>query len=170
MNFYEISQSKDKCYAGAAVLTYWVFKCRDRQKSPAMGTKTWTYLETSIRNSAEISTCLEDYLQHLCDKLISHLRPAELVKIIKPRQRILRINDETKEIQEIDSDQELIFVGWHDLLNDIAIDGFSEWDILETCRSKASIIQVLCRLRFEEDKKLGQETPDDILEVEAVNV
>ena len=167
---YGISQVKDKCYAMASALTYWTFKCRDRSKSPAMGTKTWTYLESSIRNSAEISTCLEDYLQHLCDKLQSHLRPAELTKILQPEQRIMRVNADGSEIQELDSDQSLIFLGWQDLLIDIATEGFSEWDVLELCRTRASIIQVLCRLRFEEDKKLGQDTPDDIWEVEAKNV
>lgn len=154
----------------ASALSYWVFKCRDRSKSPAMGTKTWTYLESSIRNSAEISTCIEDYLQYLCDKLQSHLRPNELTKILQPEQRIMRINSDGSEIQELDSDQSLIFLGWRDLLTDIALDGFTEWDVLEVCRSKASIIQVLCRLRFEEDRALGQDTPDDVLEVEATHV
>lgn len=167
---YGISQCKDKCYASASVLSYWVFKCRDRSKSPAMGTKTWTYLESSIRNSAEISTCIEDYLQHLCDKLQSHLRPSELTKILQPEQRIMRVNSDGSEIQEIASDQTLLFLGWQDLLLDIFTEGFTEWDVLELCRSRSSIIQVLCRLRFEEDRALGQDTPDDVLEVEATHV
>lgn len=170
MKNYGIAQAKDKCYAAATVLTYWVFKCRDRQRTSAMGTKTWTYLETSICNSAEISTCLEDYLQNLCSKLNSHLRPAELTKIIKPEQRIIRINSQDEEIQELNSDKDLIFLGWQDLLVDVSKDGFTEWDVLEVCRSRASIIQVLCRLRFEEDRALGQENLDDILDVEIVNV
>jgi len=170
MRAYGISQAKDKSYAMASALSYWVFKCRDRSKSPAMGTKTWTYLESSIRNSAEISTCIEDYLQHLCDKLQSHLRPNELTKILQPEQRIMRVNSDGTEIQELDSDQSLIFLGWRDLLTDIALDGFTEWDVLEVCRSKSSIVQVLCRLRFEEDRALGQDTPDDVLEVEVTHV
>ncbi len=170
MRIYGIPQVRDKCYATAAVLTYWVFKCRDRSKSPAMGTKTWTYLESSIANSAEISSTLEDYLQRLSDKLQSHLRPVELTKIINPEQRIMRVNFDGSEIQELNSDQFLTFMGWHDLLADIAPDGFTEWDVLELCRSKASIIQVLCRLRFEEDRALGQDTPDGILDVGATNV
>lgn len=170
MRIYGIPQVRDKCYAVAAGLTYWVFKCRDRSKSPAMGTKTWTYLENSIANSAEISSTLEDYLQRLSDKLASHLRPAELVKIIQPEQRIMRINADGSEIKELDADQVLVFVGWQDLLAAIAPDGFTEWDVLELCRSKAGIIQVLCRLRFEEDRLLGQDIPDEILDVEATNV
>lgn len=169
MRIYGISQVKDKRYAAAAVLTYWVFKCRDRSRSPAMGTTTWTYLESSIKNSAEVSTSIEDYLQYLCDRLQSCLRPRVLTEIIQPRQRILRINEDGTELQEMDNDQNLIFVGWHDLLTDIAIDGFNEWDLLEICKSRSSIIQVLCRIRFEEDRALNQDTPDDILEVEAIN-
>lgn len=167
MKNYGINQARDKCYAVAAALTYWAFKCRDRAKSPAMGTKTWTYLESSIQNSAEISTCLEDYLQHLCDKLMSHLRPAELTKIINPEQRIYRVSQDATEIQELTTDQPLSFMGWHDLLTDIAPDGFSEWDVIELCRTKAGIIQVLCRLRFEEDKALGVSEVEEFIEVEA---
>lgn len=135
-----------------------------------MGTKTWTYLESSVRNCAEISSTLEEYLQRLCDKLMSQLRPIELTKIIQPTQRVLRINQDVTEIKELPIDQNLVFMGWLDLLADIAPDGFSEWDVLELCRTKAGIIQVLCRLRFEEDRALGTDDPEEAIEVEAVNV
>jgi hypothetical protein len=135
-----------------------------------MGTKTWTYLESSIRNSAEISTNLEDYLQRLCDKLCSQLRPVELTKIIQPTQRILRVNEDATEIKELPIDQNLVFMGWLDLLADIAPEGFTEWDILELLRTKAGIIQVLCRLRFEEDRALGLDEPEEFIEVEVTNV
>lgn len=167
---YGIPQTRDHAYGVAACLTYWVFKCRDRKRSPAMGTKTWTYLESSIRNSAEISTNLEDYLQRLCDKLVSQLRPIELTKIIKPTQRILRVNEDATEIKELPVDQNLIFTGWLDLLSAIEPHGFTEWDVLELLRTKSGIIQVLCRLRFEEDKVLGMDEPEDFIEVEAENV
>ena len=169
MKYYGISQTRDRCYGVAACITYWVFKCRDRKRSPSMGTKTWTYLESSIRNSAEISTNLEDFLQKLCDKLLSQLRPIELTKIINPTQRILRINEDATEIKELPVDQQLIFMGWLDLLEDIKQDGFSEWDVLELLRTKSGIIQVLCRLRFEEDKALGIDVPDEFIEVEVIN-
>ena len=169
-NYYGMPQTRDQSYGVAACVTYWVFKCRDRKKSPAMGTKTWTYLESSIKNAAEISTNLEDYLQRLCDKLCSQLRPVELTKIIKPTQRILRVNEDATEIQELETDQNLIFMGWLDLLNDIAPHGFTEWDVLELLRTKSGIIQVLCRLRFEEDRAIGMEEPEEFIEVEAINV
>lgn len=165
-----ISQVKDKCYATATALSYWVFRCRDKKQSPAMGTKTWTYLESSIRNSAEISTCLEEYLQHLSDKLASHLRPGELSWILQPKQRIVRINEDLSEIKELQKDEVLAFQGWRDLLDAIAPDGFSEWDVLELCRTKPTIIQVLCRLRFEEDRALGKEEPEESWDVTAVEV
>lgn len=163
-------QCRDRCYGAAAALTYWVFKCRDRGKSPAMGTKTWTYLESSIRNSAEASVTVEEYLQKLSDKLMSHLRPVELTKILQPQQRIMRMNFDGSELQELDADQALIFEGWQDLLTLIAQDGFNEWDLLELCRAKTTIVQVICRLRFEEDRALGQDAPEETIEVEAINV
>lgn len=169
-NYYGIPQTRDQSYGVAACVTYWAFKCRDRRKSPAMGTKTWTYLESSIRNSAEISNNLEEYLQRLCDKLCSQLRPVELTKIINPAQRILRVNEDATEIKELPIDQNLVFMGWLDLLADIAPHGFTEWDVLELLRTKAGIIQVLCRLRFEEDRALGMDEPEEFIEVEATNV
>ena len=170
LNYYGIPQTRDQSYGVAACVTYWAFKCRDRRKSPAMGTKTWTYLESSIRNSAEISNNIEDYLQRLCDKLCSQLRPVELTKIINPTQRILRVNEDATEIKELPIDQNLVFMGWLDLLADIAPHGFTEWDVLELLRTKAGIIQVLCRLRFEEDRALGMDEPEEFIEVEATNV
>lgn len=169
-NYFGMPQCRDKLYGVAASLSYWVFKCRDRRKSPSMGTKTWTYLESSIRNSAEISPTLEDYLQRLSDKLVSQIRPIELSKIIKPDQRILRVNKDGSEVLEITSDQSIVFTGWLDLVEEIACDGFSEWDVLELCRTKAGIIQVICRLRFEEDRVLGADEPEEFIEVEATSV
>ena len=86
---YGISQCKDHAYGVAAALSYWVFRCRDKSKSPAMGTKTWTYLESSIQNSAEISTCIEDFLQILSNKLIASLRPLNLPTRQNIRQWLL---------------------------------------------------------------------------------
>ena len=167
MSYYGIGNAKDKSYGLAAALSYWAFKCRDRAKSPAMGTKTWTFLESSIQNSAEVSTSIEDYLQRISTALLSHLRPQVLTEIVRPTQRILRVNADLGEIQELEADQVLVFVGWHDLLADAAQDGFSEWDILDLCRTRASIIQVLCRLRFEEDRALGLDAVEDFIEVAA---
>lgn len=168
---YGIFQVRDRCYAAAAALTYWVFRCRDRAKSPAMGTKTWVYLESSIQNAAQTSTCIEDYLQGLADKLISHLRPSELTWVINPDQVVFRVqrnaDGSVGEIQERESDRDLSFMGWQDLLADIAPLGFTEWDVLELCRSKAGIIGVLVRLRFEEDRALGKDAPEEAIEVQA---
>jgi hypothetical protein len=166
---YGISHATDRGYAIAAALSYWAFKCRGRG-SPANGTKTWTFLESAIRNSAEVSTTLEDYLQRLATALISHLRPAVLTQILQPSQRILRVNYDMSEIQELPSDHQLVFVSWRDLLVDVAQDGYTEWDVLELCRTKPGILQVLCRIRFEEDRALGAEIPEDALEVEAIDV
>lgn len=170
MMHFGISNAANPAYGLAAALSYWVFKCRDRQKSPSMGTKTWTFLESSIQNSAQVSTTLEDYLQRLCNALQSHLKPAVLTGIVQPQQRILRVNADLSEIQELTEEQALPFIGWRDLLDSIAPNGFTEWDVLELCRNRPAIIQVLCRLRFEDDRATGNDTPDDVWEVEATEV
>lgn len=170
MIYFGMGQCKDAAYGAASALTYWVFRCRDKQKSPSMGTKTWTFLESSIQNSAETATCLEDYLQTLSDRLISHLRPAELAWVVKPLQRVLRVSVDGSTVQELDRDQESNLIGWRDILEQLKPYGFSEWEVLELCRRKASIIQVLVRLRFEDDRLLGKEVVEEFLEVEAVNV
>lgn len=162
-----MNEARDGCYGASACLSYWVFRCRDKQKSPAMGTKTWTFLESAIQNSAEVSSTLEDYLQNLSNQLIANLRPAELTWIVQPTERIIRVGN-GDELLEIDSDKQLNIYSWRDVLSSIAMEGFSEWDVLELCRTKSSIIQVLCRLRFEVDRALGKETVEDLaIEVEA---
>lgn len=170
MNKFGINEARDSCYGAAAALTYWVFRCRDRAKSPAMGLKTWQFLESSIKNSAEVSTTMEDYLQRLSDALISHLRPKELMWIVQPTEKILRVGVDG-EIQERDSDQNLSIYSWQSILDAIAMDGYTEWDVLELCRTRASIIQVLCKLRFEVDKALDkEEIEEDSIETEAIEV
>lgn len=155
MNKFGIEEARDGCYGAAAALSYWVFRCRDRAKSPAMGTSTWTFLESSIQNAAEVSTTIEDYLQKLSDSLIAHLRPKELVWIVQPDITIQRVMN-TGEILELDIDQDLPIYSWSEIIQAIAPEGFSEWDVLELCRTKAAIIQVLCRLRFERDRAIGR--------------
>lgn len=169
MQKFGIEESRDSCYAAASCLSYWVFRCRDRAKSPAMGTKTWTFFESSIQNAAEVSTTIEDYLQKLSDSLISHLRPKELVWIVQPEITIQRVMD-TGEILELDIDQDLPIYSWSEIINALVPEGFSEWDVLELCRTKAAIIQVLCRLRFERDRAIGRaevELEENTIEVMA---
>lgn len=159
-----ISDARDGCYGAAACLSYWVFRCRDRQKTPAMGTKTWTFLESSIQNSAEVATTIEDYLQSLSSQLVANLRPAELLWIVQPQEKIVRIDGEGN-IQELVADQKLAIYSWKNIIESIAPEGYGEWDVLELCRTKASIIQVLVRLRFEMDRALNKETIDDAIDV-----
>ena len=170
MEKFGIREARDSAYGCAAALSYWVFRCRDKSKSPAMGTATWTFFESSIQNSAEISTTIEDYLQNLCDKLLAHLRPKELIWVVQPNQIIVRVAN-TGEIQEMKADQDLALYSWQEMIQAIAPDGFNEWDVLELCRTKAAIIQVLCRLRFEQDRALGKAEIAEETTIEAtVNV
>jgi len=171
MEKFGIEEARDSGYACAAALSYWVFRCRNRQKSPAMGTSTWTFLESSIQNAAEVSTTIEDYLQKLCDSLIAHLRPAELVWIVQPEITIQRVTKDG-EILQLDVDQSLPIYSWTEMINALAPEGISEWDVLELCRTKAAIVQVLCRLRFERDRAIGKaEAMDELNTIEvSVNV
>lgn len=164
---YGINGSSNECYGVATALTYWVFRCRNHKTTPANGIKTWTFLESAIKNSAEVSATIEDYLQRLSDALHSILRPELLTKVVSPNMKIFRVMSDLSEIQELNIDQEKMqFMGWQDLLDDIARFGFSDWDVLDLCRNKATIIQVLCRLRFEEDRSLGLQN-EEIIDVES---
>lgn len=169
MNYYGINQARDRLYGASAALTYWVFKSRDRRKSPAMGVKTWTFLESSIQNAAMSASAIEDYLQNLCNLLQSRLIPEVLVSIVKPEVKLVRFNTETKEIIEKNQQNIIYGYGWGDILIDISSQGFSEWELLELCRQKPAIVQVLCRFRFEEDRETNQDTPNEVIEVEAIS-
>jgi hypothetical protein len=69
------------------------------------------------------------------------------------------------------ADQDLALYSWQEMIQAIAPDGFNEWDVLELCRTKAAIIQVLCRLRFEQDRALGKAEIAEETTIEAtVNV
>lgn len=168
MTYYGISQARDRLYGAAAALTYWVFKSRDRRKSPAMGVKTWTFLESSIQNAAMSASTVEDYLQNLCNLLQSRLIPEVLLNVVEPKIRMVRFNTENQEIIETDQ-QKVIIYGWGDILTDLNSQGSSEWELLELCRQKPAIVQVLCRFRFEEDKETNQDLPNEIIEVEAIS-
>lgn len=167
-----INSTSDPQIALASCLTYWAFRCRDKGKSPAMGTKTWEYLQSSICNASIPSRGIDDYLQNLCNKLIvACLRPKELTWIVKPDRVILRaqISDSgLGEIQQLENDPlEIILVsGWEDLFNSLKPQGTTERDIVRVCKEKPNIIATHVRVRFEEDRTLGkQETEDDFIEV-----
>ena len=175
VKLYGMSQTRDYKYACAAALSYWVFRCRDRKRSPAMGTKTWTYLESSIENASQAANNIEKFLANLQNALVSSLRPAELLFVIGAHvesQTILRLQNSTNELMELPSDQAnptLTSWGWRDLVDDACKNAkCREWHILDVCRQQSSIVQLCCRTRFEEDKLLG--VPDDVIEVEAEEI
>lgn len=173
---YGIPSVNDHPTALASALTYWVFRCRDRSRSPAMGIKTWEYLQSSIKNAAIPARDVDSYLQNLCSRLVvAHLRPAELTWILQPEQVILRVTrnpDGTLgNIQERESDQPLVFKGWQDILEELKPQGVTERHVLKLCREKPHIVTTYCRVRFEEDRAVGKDAPveAEAIEVEAVN-
>lgn len=171
MRVFGIPQVEDKKIAVAAALTYWVFRCRDKQKSPAMGLKTWEFLQSSIKNSAIPSKSLEDYLETLAGKLVTpHLKPKELTFILQPAQIIQRINQDG-EILEFDADQNnlgLQFQSWREIMSSLAPEGITDRHVLQTCLKYPHLITTYVRVRHEEDKAIGQEEVlDEIIEVTA---
>jgi len=154
-------QTEDKATAIAAALSYWVFRCRDRAQTPAMGVKTWEYLQSSIANAAIPSRTVDDYLENLCKKLvISSLRPQQLAWIIQPNVAVLQAvrNEDGSlgEIKEFKNDQEHPFIGWQHLLNDLKREGITERHIVGLCREKPHIVATYVRVRYEEDKQIGK--------------
>lgn len=155
----------------SAALTYWVFRCRDKQKSPAMGLKTWEYLQSSVKNSAIPARTLEDYLENLAGKLVTpHLKPKELTFILQPSQTIQRINQDG-EILEFDADQNnlgLQFQSWRTIMQSVAPEGIGDRHVLQTCLKYPHLVTTYVRVRHEEDKAIGQEEIlEEIIEVSA---
>ena len=169
-NMYGI-ETEDKATAIASALSYWVFRCRDKAKSPAMGLKTWEYFQSSIQNAAIPSRSIDDYIENLAKKLIvAHLNPKEWTRIIAPKQVILRasINEDGSmgDIQQIDSDQHLQWIGWQDILNSLKPEGIGDRHILNMCKSKPHVITTFCRVRFECDRALNIPDEPETLDVE----
>ena len=160
-------QTNDRSIALAAAITYWVFRCRDKQRSPANGIKTWEYLQSSIENAAIPSRNLNDYIQFFCKKLIvPTLNPKEWTKLINPQQVILRAtkNEDGSigELQQLDKDQILIWQGWDEIIKQWNLEfGITDRHILKQCLEKSQIITLYTRVKYEEDKVLWLEKQDN---------
>lgn len=167
-----IPQAPNYKYALAALLTYWVFKCRDRKHSPAMGEKTWTYLQSSIANSAFTATRLETYIANLQKALLTeNLRPIELKQILgddPSNPVVVRLHPETGEMIQSDNEAKLIGTGYRDLIDyALAQEKCKERDILDLLRKEPSVINLFCRARFEEDRVTGlDKMKEDFIDVE----
>lgn len=149
--------TEDVSTALAAALSYWVFRCRDRGKSPAMGLKTWEFFQSSIQNAAIPSRSIEMYIEGMARKLIvPHLNPREWMRIISPIQTTSRIKvtpivglDDGPVVNAFD------WLGWEEILASLRSQGISDRHILNKCRTAPHIITALCRVRFEYDKELN---------------
>jgi len=164
-------QANEKAIAMGAALSYWVFRCRDREKTPAMGVKTWEYLQTSIKNSAIPARTIDSYLENLSKNLVvaGSLRPKDFSWIIQPNIVVLQAqkNEDGSlgEIKEFDTYQENPFLGWQQLLNDLKKEGIRERHIIKECREKPHIITTYVRIRYEEDKQIGKTEEEEAIDV-----
>lgn len=168
-----INSTSDPTLSLASSLTYWAFRCRDKGKSPAMGVKTWEYLQSSIRNAAIPSRGIDDYLQNLCTKLVVPcLRPKELTWIVRPDRVVLRATVTESglgDMQQLNDDalQAIVVAGWEELLDPLRPQGIDERDIVRVCKEKPNIVATHVRVRFEEDRALGKaESEEEIIEVD----
>jgi len=68
------------------------------------------------------------------------------------------------DIQQMDSDQHLHWLGWQDILNSLKPEGIGDRHILNMCKSKPHVITTYCRVRFECDRALNipEETALDV--------
>jgi hypothetical protein len=166
-------ETEDKPTALASALSYWVFRCRDKGKSPAMGLDTWTRLQSNILIAATPSRTLNDYVEYLSRRLIvPHLNPKEWTRIIAPKQVILRasVNADGSmgDIQQMDGDQHLQWLGWESIINSLKPEGVSDRHILNVCKKYPHVIATYCRVRFECDRALNiPEETENTLDVEA---
>jgi len=165
-------KSLDPKVSLATALTYWCFKCRDRRRSPANGVETWNYLKSSITNAATPSKNLTDYIENLCKKLVvPSLRPVEWTRIIRPSITIQRVVKEDGRILELYDDQDnekLLFCSWEDIIAELTLQGITDRHILKTCLKYPSVICAFARVRYEEDKAIGQDEIE--LESETIDV
>jgi hypothetical protein len=155
-------QTEDSKTGFACALAYWCFVCRNKDKSPAMGIKTWEYFQSSLVNAAIPSTTLNDFLENFSKKLVvPHLNPVAFTKIINPQQRVIRINQDGELLEfETDQKQNLQWLGWESILNSLAPLGISDRHILGQCRNYPHVIAALVRLRHEEEKALKTNLED----------
>lgn len=181
--YYGIDNVRDRYYGAVVALTYTVFKSRDR-KGPVSGTSMWSVLQSRIANAAETSNTLEQYIQSLATGIKSWFNPKELARIVQPQQRIFRVSADGGEIAEFDSDEIGNVYGHRDLLVDIAThecQGFQSLDregqaivlddiereMLNICRQEAVIVTMLCNVKHQLDKALGQDSAEEeYIEVE----
>lgn len=165
--------TEDKPIALASALTYWVFRCRDKQRSPANGIKTWEYVQTSIENAAIPSRNLNDYIHYLSKRLVvPTLKPKEWTRLVQPQQVILRAakaeDGNVGEIQQIDSDQSLVWESWEDIIKRWSIQfGITDRAVLRQCLEKSQIVALYVRLKHEEDKALwlNKQEDEDVIDV-----
>jgi len=164
-------KSTDPKISLATALTYWCFKCRKRNPPVVKPVDTWNYLKSSIANAATPSKNLNDYIENLGKKLlVPSLRPVEWTRIIRPKITIQRVVKEDGRILELYEDQEneeLLFYSWEDILIELAPLGITERHILKTCLKYPSVICAFARVRYEDDKAIGQEIE---LESETIDV
>jgi hypothetical protein len=170
-----INSTSDPSISLASCLTYWAFRCRDKNRSPAMGIKTWEYLQSSIQNAAIPSRGIDDYLQNLSKKLIVLcLRPKDLGWIVRPNRVIVRASvtddglnfGDVTQLQQDPLLESVAVAGWEELLNSLKPAGIDERNILRVCKTKPTIVATHVRVRFEEDRALGKAESEDDLSIE----
>jgi len=162
---YGIPGCSDAATAYLSAITYWVFSCRDAQRSPASGLETWSFLQKAIEQAAIPATSLAKYQSLLCDRLVvPALYPKRLTKILSNSESetvILfgrRVEGTPTDLRELSPDTpERIMVSPDALLQDLRLQGISERQILGLAKPTRlggipHVIGMYCQIAHEEYK------------------
>lgn len=177
---YGIRGCTDASTAFISSVTYWVFSCRDKNKTPAQGLDKWSYLGSAIKQSAVTAETIEQYISNLASRLKTTApilsRYAKMLSH-EENQRVILFGDRTDSgidnIREYSGLKSMpIYVSPADVLQDLLIQGIHEHDILAIAKptrlgGKPFVIQMYCQVA---DQIFGYQplSEEEVIEVEAI--
>lgn len=176
---YGIRGCTDPATAYISSLTYWVFSCRDRNKTPAQGLEKWSYLGSAIQQAAVTAQSIEQYQANLADRLKAKSpvlsRYAKML-VHEENQRVILFGTKTEagltDLQEFSSHQALpIYASPADVLQDLLAQGIRESEILKIAKptrlgGKPFVVQMYCQVA---DQVFGWQPPaeeDETIDIE----
>lgn len=177
---YGIRGCTDPATAYLSSVTYWVFCCRDRNKTPAQGLDKWSFLGSAIQQAAVTAQSIEQYQANLADRLKATapiLSRYSKMLAHEENQRVILFGTRTEagltDLQEVSDHKNMpIYASPADVLQDLLAQGVHEAEILSIARptrlgGKPFVIQMYCQVA---DQVFGWQPPseeENTIEVEA---